>query len=159
MTRFTSNDVLPLPPCGGGSGWGVYTKRDANGLDHAVGVAQHVVVPKAQNPITLRFEPHGSFGIMSDSIGVLAAVHFDDESRSETDEVGNVGTERRLPPKAVALDLLAAQSRPEPLFGLRRIAAQFARDANGHDSISGSGTPPPTLPRKGGGGSGVSGAS
>jgi len=150
MTLIEPSDVPSLPPCGGGLGWGVYTKRDANGFDHAVGVAQHVVVPEAQNPIALRLKPHRAFSVTSDLIGVLAAVHFDDESRGETDEVGNVGAEGHLPPKAVAIGLLAAQSRPELLFGLGRIAAQLARDANGHDSISGSGTPHPNPPPQGG---------
>ena len=150
LTNHHGRSPNPLPPCGGGLGWGVYAKGNANGFDHAVGVAQHVVVPKAQNSITSRFEPHGPFGITSDLIGVLAAVHFDDETRGETDEVGNVGTERRLPPKAVALDLLAAQSRPEPLFDLRRIVAKFARDANRHDLTSLGDTPHPGPPPQGG---------
>jgi hypothetical protein len=69
--------MRPLPPCGGGLGWGV-REALANGLENSDGVAKHLVVPEAQHAEALRFHERGAASVFFSIIAMLAAVDFDD---------------------------------------------------------------------------------
>ena len=59
-------------------------------------------------------------------VGMLAAVEFDDQARIEAGEVGDVGADGSLAAEAVAVELASAEARPEMLFGVGGVFAEFA---------------------------------
>ena len=82
----------------------MHCRRDR--LHYAVDVAEHVVVPEAQHPIAARFKVRRSSGVASQAgrFGVLPAVYLDDQARSVTGKVREVGTDGRLSAKMGAVD-------------------------------------------------------
>jgi hypothetical protein len=141
---------LPLPPCGGGLGWGDHFEGGSNRFDHAIDALQNIVIPDAQNPIPLRLQPRCARFICFGPLSMLPAIDFDDEPCFQADKIGNVRTKGYLPSEAVAVDLFAAQSRPEPSFGVRWIAAQLSSYTDRHDSNLADATPLPNPPPQGG---------
>jgi hypothetical protein len=77
-------------------------------------LAQHIVIPEADNMKALRLEPPGAFRIRdSASIRrVLSAMNLDNEATTEPREIDNVGTDRRLPPKRNPVVAERAQEIP-----------------------------------------------
>ena len=68
---------------------------------HAVDVRQHLVVPEAQDAITLSSEIYRSLCI-SDNIFrliVLRSIDLDDKAPFMAGEISEVGADRRLPPE------------------------------------------------------------
>jgi hypothetical protein len=62
---------------------------------------REVAVPKADDPVTLRFEPTGAHLIFCFApLGiVLRAVKLDDEARSQAGKIGDIGPDRHLATK------------------------------------------------------------
>ena len=77
---------------------------------------------------------------------MLTAVHLDNNSSLMTGEVGEVGTNRRLPPKMARLERRLPQMLPEFLFGFGHVMTQ--RASAGNAVVNGSRRfmwhPPPT---------------
>jgi hypothetical protein len=61
---------------------------------------------------------------------MLPAIHLDHNSELMTGEVGEVRTDRRLPPKVMRLERRLPQMLPQLLFGIRRVTTQRARAEN-----------------------------
>jgi hypothetical protein len=80
---------------------GVLAQLSQDGLDDALGVRQHVVVPEAQNAPASRFKPNCAPAVGLAFV-VLAAIGFYDQTMARTGKVGDVSTDRKLPAKAVA---------------------------------------------------------
>ncbi len=59
-------------------------------------------------------------------VGMLPTIHFDDQSRWQTDKVSEVRANRILPPETETIDVLSAQYRPKLHFGFGYLFAQFA---------------------------------
>lgn len=119
------------------------------GVDHfddAVRIFQAVIVPETQQSVALRLKDLRTRSILFELFVVLSPVDFDDESRLEAEKIHNIGSNRRLPTKSMAVDLLAAQSRPQSPFGLRQIATELASNANRHRWILAGLTPLPNPP-------------
>src|SRR3546814_1676465 len=79
--------ISPLPPCGGGLGWGVrfavrliFSKRSADRIEHSGCIPQNIVVPETQDAEVLRFKPSRPCGIPLLLRRVLTAIEFDDKS-------------------------------------------------------------------------------
>jgi hypothetical protein len=73
-----------------------------------------VVVPKADDTVTFRFEPTGAYLIFySAPLGVvLRAVKLDDEACSQAGKVGDVGADRRLATKMRSFRFDSAKALP-----------------------------------------------
>src|SRR4030067_3462761 len=61
-------------------------------------IIKHFVIPKPQNPITLRFEPIVPF-LVARVIGVLSAVNLNNDLSIVTDKIGYITSDRILPPE------------------------------------------------------------
>ena len=129
--RFTSNGVHPSPgpfPQGKGRS-GVacdfYLARD--GRENAVGVLKDVVVPEADDAVTVRLDMRGTRGV--GMCGMLAAVAFDCDTKRSASEVHDEISDLVLADELGAVKLAAAKVRPQTLFGIGRTVAQFARHA------------------------------
>ena len=92
-------------------------------LGHAIQIVQDVVVPKAQDSITDTFEKFGSARI-SEVLGMLPAVRFDDKPLLLTHEVGDEWSDRLLAAELRAFDLPFAQNGPEFALRIGHFAAQ-----------------------------------
>ena len=73
--------------------------RSNNHFQHAVAIAQHVVIPEAEHAIAFRREPSVAFGITR-VLGVLPAIDFDDEALVMADKINRKTADRCLPPEA-----------------------------------------------------------
>ena len=63
-----------------GEGWEGVAKSLQNRLEHAVRVAEHVIVPKAQDPKTLALKPGAARGVRFHPVGVLSPIDLDDQA-------------------------------------------------------------------------------
>lgn len=90
--------------------------------DYAVGVAEHVVVPEADDTVAVGFDQFGAFDV-GGVLGMLAAVNFDDQFERAAGKVSDRQANRELPRKLHA-QLFAAQPRPQARFGLGRFSAK-----------------------------------
>ena len=122
---------------------------DASRVDiteNAFEISEDIRIPVAQDHETLGFKPAGPFPVACRSSDMLAAVEFDHQSPFETAEVGDVAAKRRLPPETCAINLLAAQSRPEQPFRIREVFPKVSCAADRHatESTMMERLPPPT---------------
>src|SRR5258708_5937379 len=131
MLNVCSN---PLPPCGGGLGWGVIAgeMRDDDVVD-ALDIAEHLIVPEAQHAEPLPLQPRRPRIVLREPTVMLPAIDLDDEPPIEADEVDDVATDRHLSAETMTVDLLEAELRPQALFRFRRIAAELTGVGRGHD--------------------------
>jgi hypothetical protein len=86
----------------------------------------HVVVPKPKNTEPRRPQKAIAAIVVRHSIDMLASVQFDDDGSLDADEVTNVETDLMLPTKLEPAQLAAAQTTPEPTFGVGRILSEVA---------------------------------
>ncbi len=119
MTRT----VCPLPPCGGGFGWGV-REEPSNDIEDSVGIAKHIVVPEAHDAKSLRFHERRAARVFRGIVIVLSAIDFDDELNFEANEVGDVRADWNLATEAMADNLFETQTRPEAPLGVCEISTQ-----------------------------------
>ncbi len=68
-----------------------------DGPDNAIEVLQHLVVPKAKDPEAEAIEFLGPLLIVLFGFRVMTAIQLHDQTSFQTDEVGNVGAEPKLP--------------------------------------------------------------
>jgi len=94
-------------------------------LQHAVEIAEYLVVPEADDLETLRFKKNGAFSVGLRAM--LSAVDLHDQSRVEAEEVGDEAVERHLPAKFRAIKLPTAQPRPQQRLRICGVSAQAAR--------------------------------
>jgi hypothetical protein len=140
--RETLN-LVSLPPCGGGLGWGVLCDGGVNALDHTFDILENFVVPKSQDAKALLCKPSRPFSVGIDAQRVLASIDFNDEFGLEADEIGHEGSDRRLTPEMTTIDLFASQTEPETLFGVGHATAKGTRYSEVHALSINCGAPPP----------------
>jgi hypothetical protein len=92
-------------------------------LEHARAIAQHVMIPEAQNAITFRYEPTIALNVAC-ILSVLATIDLDDQPLLLTNEVDNVAADWHLPPEAQSVEAMCPQHEPEASLGVRHVAAQ-----------------------------------
>jgi hypothetical protein len=85
----------------------------AHYLQHTIGVLRHVIVPESDHAKALRPEPCGPPCIGGGRDCVLAAIYLHYESLLEAEKVDDVRVDRSLMAKLAAVELAAAQPRPE----------------------------------------------
>ena len=78
-------------------------------LEHIVPVQQDVVVPEAENAISLRLQPACTCGVERLAIQVLAAIHLDDQPCFKADEVRDEWADAVLPTEFLAEHAPVAQ--------------------------------------------------
>ena len=81
-------------------------------LNDALGLGQHIGIPKPQNAIAIRPNERVTAFIIVRLLSVLTAVEFDDDGGFEADEIANIGTERSLSAELEAAEASAAQYVP-----------------------------------------------
>jgi hypothetical protein len=91
-------------------------------LQDAVDIAQHIIVPKTKNQITICLEVRGSTCIFSTSHRMLAAVELNDQLGGLTTEIDHVGPNRHLSPKFHSVKSPVAQAEPQPPLSVCLIA-------------------------------------
>ena len=119
----------PFPQGKGGSAAFVSGKGDffRDGLQHAVGVFEDVVVPEADYPVAVGFDAGGSRRVRLGAM--LAAVAFDGQAQASTGEVDDMLADRKLSGEFYATELAGAQMRPKAALRIGHVAAQLARYA------------------------------
>ncbi|KPF67012.1 hypothetical protein IP84_14440 [beta proteobacterium AAP99] len=88
-------------------------------------LGQDVIVPVAQSAETVLGQMSGSGMVFGDPLGMLSAVHFDDQLRLEAHEVQYVGPEGKLTPE-LHPKLPATKAGPQGGLGICRLLAQRA---------------------------------
>jgi hypothetical protein len=61
---------------------------------------------------------------------MLTTIDLDHDTSLQASEVGDVRSNRNLPAKAVAFDLLTAQAEPEAYFSIGHLLAELAGTLN-----------------------------
>jgi len=74
----------------------------------AVSIAQDIGIPKAKNPVALRFKPPITLGVAF-VLRVLPAIDFDDQASLMANELDNEAPDRCLPPETKAAQPVPAQ--------------------------------------------------
>lgn len=83
-------------------------------------VLQDVIVPEANDAITCLFKLRGAPGVPF--LIVLPAIHFDDQSALEAEEICDERPYRNLPPELKAVQLTRPELLPQEPLGVRLIA-------------------------------------
>jgi hypothetical protein len=82
---------------------GTIRERGRNGFQNTRDIAQDIIIPETQNPIITTGEP-----LITDHIapvvGVLPAIHLNDESSFAANKVDGVWADRFLPNKFVTVE-------------------------------------------------------
>jgi hypothetical protein len=96
-------------------------------LQHAVKILQNIVIPKPQHTVTLLRQFIAALLIFGYLLGVLSAIEFDHQLACRTGKIGDATTDRVLATKFPRRKALA-QSAPENLFDIGRVASQLPCD-------------------------------
>jgi hypothetical protein len=80
-------------------------ERVQNFLKHALGILQHVVVPKSQDQISYRVQNLGSICIFRSARCMLSSIKLDDKTSIGTAKISDVTVDRNL-----SLEFQASQS-------------------------------------------------
>jgi hypothetical protein len=102
-----------------------------NTLCYSIQIAQHLVVPEANHPPSLLFQPSGPLQV-SVVVGMLTAIDLDRQPMLEAGEIEDERTDWMLTPEFVVLQLPPAENRPKAPFGIGHLDPQLARFATGH---------------------------
>ncbi len=100
-------------------------------LEHPLGVASHLAVPKAQHLVAAPRQILAAPSVGGNCLCVLAAVQFDHQARSRTAEIRDVAADAVLSSEQCTRDLALAQVLPELAFRVGGAAPQLARDRCG----------------------------
>ena len=118
-------------------------QRAQDGVLHAFGIAENVVVPEAQYPPPVGFEPRGPTRV-DGAPGMLAAIRLDHEAMLDADEIGDERAEPVLATKLEAAQPATAQGGPQPTLGIGHGNAQFACPAHRPQRNMGGDAPSPS---------------
>ena len=102
---------------------GSFRKGGGNDLKHAGQIAEHLVIPKSQDPVIVTAEPFIANGVAR-TTGMLASVYFDNEAGLSTNKVDDIKTERLLSDEFLTTQPARAQTIPELPFRVSRRASQ-----------------------------------
>ena len=94
-------------------------------------IIHDLMVPKAQDAVTLSDQVGCAPLVVLLQIHVLAAIHFDDQLKARGVEVDDKRADGVLAAKAGAGSLALAQHGPQADFGGGGVGAQFVREAGG----------------------------
>ena len=168
LLRKRCRGLAPPPTrsvAGRGRGWGAlghsFIQRCLDGGQHAVDVAEHIIVPESQHAIAARIEELGSRRVGDHLIIVpmLAAVDLDNEPQIMARKVYIVRPNCCLTTKMRSLRSNATQMPPELSLSNSHVATKLACARNARVRFARSALwcqcprpPPPTPPRRFAGG-------
>lgn len=92
----------------------ILPERYLDGFQDCLRIRQHVIVPKPNDPVVKFFQQSSAPSVCIGPIRMLPAIHFGDQPSGNTSEIGHIGTDGNLPAKMMAIELIPAQSTPEP---------------------------------------------
>jgi hypothetical protein len=95
-----------------------------------VEVIEDDIVPEAEHRQAISFEAAGSGGVVSDLVGMTAAVEFNDKSRFNADEVEDEGRPGFLPPPPPSAKSPVPEHAPEGGLGARIVEPEVACPVN-----------------------------
>ena len=124
-----------------------YVEFEHDRFDHAVGVAQHLIVPEPDHAIAVSLDLAGA-DVVGRIVGVLAAIDFDHQPGRAAGEVGDGVADLALPGE-LRPDLLAPKPRPQATLGFGRFATKLLREAGQAFSRHGLDTPTQPSPLRG----------
>ena len=116
--------LTSLPPCGGGSGWGVQDSC-TDAFQNSVRFLENIRIPEPEHSEALRDEPPCAPLVLFDCPGVLASVDLDHQPSLEAGEINDVGTHRNLTTETVAFDLRPTESPPQQGFGIGHVRPEL----------------------------------
>jgi hypothetical protein len=127
------------------AGWGIF-QRVSNGRKHSLQIAIEVMVPETQSPetlpgkmtVALHIAPGMRIKVM------LTAVHFDDQTMLETDEIHDMIIARRLSAEVKSLFSPGAQMNPQLHLLWGHLFAQGTSNLVGHNPPPGRLRRPPS---------------
>ena len=96
------------------------------GLKNSGDVAQDIVIPESQNPITACYKPRVARRVAR-ILRVLSAIDLDDQAMLTADKIDRVGADRLLAHEFTATECTRPQSIPQRLLGACCISAQPSR--------------------------------
>jgi hypothetical protein len=97
------------------------SKRGSDDLEHTIGVGENVIIPKAQDSVSVLCQPAVAYGIAW--VGrMLTTVDLYYEATFAAHEVDDIGSDRLLADKLVASDLTGTKPVPKLTLGVGRIA-------------------------------------
>ncbi len=99
-------------------------------LKDAVDVAQHVIVPKAQNKVAAVFQIPDPARVLLPLFNVLATVKLHDQFCAGAAEIDDKSIERHLSPELQAAEPAVAQLEPEVSFSIGLLPAQLTSNFN-----------------------------
>ena len=84
-------------------------QRRDDTCQHPFEIPQYIIIPESDYFESLSFQPRRSRGVFLDVLGMLAAIHFDDQAVSQAAEVHDVVADRVLAAKLRTFQTLAAK--------------------------------------------------
>jgi len=102
---------------------GTIRERGRNGFQNARDIAQDLIIPETQNSIFVTGEPLIADHVMP-VVGVLAAIHLNDEAGFAANEIDGVWADRFLPNKFVTVERAGTKPAPQRTLGISCIASQ-----------------------------------
>ena len=93
-------------------------------LKHFVHIGEHLIVPISKHAIAARAQKGRADFIFQQSVGMLAAVEFNDKAPFDRTEVRKIRSNRMLTPEFHASCAATAQMPPQDSFGVRLLTTQ-----------------------------------
>jgi hypothetical protein len=109
-------NLVRLPPLGG-EGWGGgirFLQSPSNLINNQLHTLIQLVVPESQHLKSARLQPGRALRVAHGRLTerMMHAVEFNHELVRVADETSDAGTDRRLAPKLVSVELLSAERSP-----------------------------------------------
>jgi hypothetical protein len=98
-------------------------------LEHALDIAERIVVPNANCAVSEVAQHRVAFGVCN-IVGMLAAIHFDDDAQLAANEVDEIRSDRLLPRELETPELPIAKMSPKHKFSARALPPQGAGALN-----------------------------
>src|SRR3546814_13526687 len=132
MGQVFMSCVVHPPPTPSLKGVGLLVARDCDFLSydcqHSIHVPQHIVVPEADQAITVGFDDFGPASV-GRAFGMLPAVKFDGDAQSAASEIDDEVADLALAGKLCAAKLAPTPVRTKAPFRTGPVFAQVSPEA------------------------------
>jgi hypothetical protein len=85
-------------------------------FNHSLCIQEYLVIPKPEHTKTLVLKKPRSLSVLFRALHVLTTVEFDDQFAFDRTKVGDIFTDRMLPPKFDAIEPPVTQVQPQFSF-------------------------------------------
>jgi hypothetical protein len=101
-------------------------QRLDDACQHSFEIPQYIIIPESDYFESVSFQPRGPGRVSLDVLGMLAAIHFDDQAVSQAAEVHDVVADRMLAAKLRTFQAFGPQLLPKQALSLGLFAAETA---------------------------------